>query len=255
MTESEAKTPKKWPVWWKLLTRAGVVLGVLSSITGIAGFIMAFLYPGQFDQIMTTIRGANQEVVERLQEVEVAAAGAKRETSDDPRKELVNLGYSFDRAAFWRSVQSGDIEATRLFCQVDAGQFVDLWQDFFDIEKRAQKWSAQMVDVVTSCPVLNLDQSCRINLLTMGAVFGGSFDEPLYASLCGADALNSLRKEARRIVESDLQWLRGVCDDFAKGDRSAAIRYDNNSIGMHAPWRIEKFGQARFALSDMCSEL
>lgn len=120
MPETQSKTP----TWWKWLTRIGTVLGILSSMTGIVGFVMAFVFPAKFDDLVDAIRGSSEEVVEAVRDVEEAVSGAKRETSLDPQKELANRGISFTAAAMADVISAQDFTSFAMFQAAGASPYM-----------------------------------------------------------------------------------------------------------------------------------
>ncbi|WP_429214951.1 hypothetical protein [Aeromonas veronii] len=55
------------------------------------------------------------EISKEVKKVKSVLDGVKKETSDDPRKELSNMGINWSRESLYDAVQSGDIKALTLF--------------------------------------------------------------------------------------------------------------------------------------------
>lgn len=54
-------------------------------------------------------------ISKEVKQVKVVLDGLKKETSDDPRKELSNMGVNWSRESLYDAVQSGDIKVLTLF--------------------------------------------------------------------------------------------------------------------------------------------
>ena len=81
---------------------------------------------GALDERLTSIdegiAGLNEgvsEINEGVSEIREDVKGLKRETSDNPRKELANLGVQWNGDSFLQAIAEGDIQTVRLF--VDGG--------------------------------------------------------------------------------------------------------------------------------------
>ena len=69
---------------------------------------------------LNSLRGDVQVVGEKLDRVDQKLGNVKRETSEDPRKELANLGTSWSGESFLEAVRNGDLRVVRLFVAADA---------------------------------------------------------------------------------------------------------------------------------------
>ncbi len=81
---------------------------------------------GLFASVIPGVNGLQRSLLgidARLGEVSAKLDNAKRERSDDPRKELANLGVPWSSDNFLRAVQDGDERLVRLF--LDGGMRVD----------------------------------------------------------------------------------------------------------------------------------
>lgn len=121
---SEAEGVTDWVVSGVLLGALGAALsGVVLLSQHAAGDpkrgLVAELVPamGAIQERFGIVEEKLDTAIERLEEIDAKLENVKKETSEDPRKELNNLGVSWTPAAFASALQSGDLRTVSLFLQ------------------------------------------------------------------------------------------------------------------------------------------
>src|SRR5213075_1623615 len=83
--------------------------------------VFATLIP-QLERLRADVAGVRHEVAavhKDVQVVQTTLAGVKKEVSDDPRKELANLGTAWSGDNFLDAVRTGEVRTLKLFVAGD----------------------------------------------------------------------------------------------------------------------------------------
>lgn len=70
--------------------------------------ILSFAYPGTTNEILSKILTSSQEISDVIKDT-------KKETSEDPRKELANIGVNWDRGNYREALYGADVKTLDLF--------------------------------------------------------------------------------------------------------------------------------------------
>ena len=96
-----------------LLSRAAVVAAIAAVAAAIAWSVWANSRPSDAPPAAGVIAPQPRGMQKRVDSVKVESA--KKETSEDPRKELVSIGTSWSGEAFLEAVKTGDLRLVKLF--------------------------------------------------------------------------------------------------------------------------------------------
>jgi|GEM_PF-3220613 len=92
--------------------------------------LMAILIPQlqSIDEGVSEIADNTAEIADNTAEIAVSTAASKREVSENPRKELANLGIAWTSDNFMEAIEARDFETMRLF--LDGGMNIETasWQ-------------------------------------------------------------------------------------------------------------------------------
>lgn len=71
----------------------------------------------EIKQVTSDIKDTTQSINSGVQELSTKADNLKKETSDDPRKELANRGISYNKSSFQQAISANDLDSVILFLQ------------------------------------------------------------------------------------------------------------------------------------------
>lgn len=199
-----------------------------SAFVSILGFIMAFVYPDKFGDIVGALKQSGEKVTEAVEEASEdlqvaieaatdAASGAKREVSNDPIKELVNRGYTYDQTGFMRALTSGDTVSLDLFCGSSGARFVSTGSMFFVPDQNTRRQiTKEAWELYLQCSVVDFDEMCADSIYNNAFVCRTNFDEASFISVCGKARLSELRRKIQDTVSTvshpdDVRFWNGFC--------------------------------------------
>lgn len=183
-----------------------------------------------------------EDIKEGIGRIEAAASGGKRETSEDPRKELANIGVQWGTQAFVDALMTGDTRVIELFFA--GGMKADaLHNGSSAILYAIQRYTADPVSAVRSAIAAGFDVNTRLvdtrTILPRNAInhFEGPNVPEGYAAWQGTFAGPMLLWVACRATwigadETDWQLVDLLLENGA--DVSAALDYlefQENGVG------------------------
>lgn len=202
------------PAWVRVAKYISAAVFFLAAFLSIVGFILAFIYPNQFGDIVEVVRGSGQEVSETVREtgadtvaaiqrLEDMAGQLEREVSDDPIRELGNRQYTLTHTDFQRAFRANDLVTLRLYCSAPVAPFVDGLSTYFSpSHPHRDGIGDEAWAIYRTCPVVRFEALCADGPYDHHAICRSDFNRAEFAEICGAARVAELVEEITRLAAS-----------------------------------------------------
>jgi hypothetical protein len=205
------------PAWQALalITLIVLVLGQVSKANAATGGFIATNFP-DISKAQVILLKLDQHLGEVHEELKTI----KKETSADPRKELINLGVKFNEHEFEAAVAASDLRAIRLF--IDAGIIIDERAPNIIVKAMLRSTPEISIEVGKVTHTLTLEQCDTALFLLMPEVNKpSSAQKALFSKACGSDQfksflLNKINQENQQIVKAEKEltaWKNRSLDE------------------------------------------